>query len=173
MVDEVVADEGATNELVAWSSFLALWAVVYVSWRVGVLVDWCGLGVGVGNETGINETPLVLFAFCVGMLVCGCYTALWYTSHVTDSSKVLLWRSIKLNIPISDLKKFVKLLHNSGCLTANYQAARMETRTTKVIEASFLDTSLLHWMGEYPMLTITVRPSLSRPPHSDLRLIGV
>jgi hypothetical protein len=67
----------------------------------------------------------------------------------------LLWRSVKLNLPIKDLTKFVKFLHNSGCNLAAYDEKKLVTHEAKIIQATFQDSTLLHWLGEYPMLTIT------------------
>lgn len=99
---------------------------------------------------------MLLFLFVAAILMAGCYATMWYHSRITHASKVLLWRTVKLNLPISNIKKFVKLLHVSGCTVALYDSQKMETKESKVVDATFQDTNLLHWMGEYPMLTLQV-----------------
>jgi hypothetical protein len=54
------------------------------------------------------------------------------------------------------MKKFTKHIHNSGCTTAQYDASKMEYKDAKVVEATFLDHNMLHWLGEYPTLTLQV-----------------
>ena len=70
--------------------------------------------------------------------------------------QALLWRAITFNMPIKDMRKFTKHIHNSGCTVASYDAVKMETKTAKIVTATFLDHNLLHWLGEYPALTLQV-----------------
>jgi len=37
---------------------------------------------------GINDTPLLLFAFAVAFFMAGCYVTMWYASRLTHASKV-------------------------------------------------------------------------------------
>lgn len=67
-----------------------------------------------GPMAGINDTPMLMFCFSVAILLAGCSLILWYAGHIQRASMVLLWRSVTLNIPIIDFKKFVKLIHNNG-----------------------------------------------------------
>ena len=68
----------------------------------------------------------------------------------------LLWRAITFNRPIKDLKKFTKHIHKAGCTVASHDAVKMETKASKIVTATFLDHNLLHWLGEYPTLTLQV-----------------
>lgn len=105
---------------------------------------------------GLNDTPILMFVFFAALIAAGCYATMWYHSRITHLSKVILWRTVKLNLPIKNLKKFVKLLHVSGCSVAMYNSKKMVTKESKVVSATFRDSNLLHWMGEYPMLTLEV-----------------
>ena len=108
-----------------------------------------------GSTKGFNDAPLLLFLMCLGVFVAGCYFTVWYAGRAMHAAKGFLWRTVILNLPITDLKKFVKFLHNSGCNIAEFNATKMESHESKVVHATFQDSNLLHWMGEYPMLTIS------------------
>ena len=79
---------------------------------------------------------------------------------------------MKLNLPIKNLKKFVKMLHVSGCSVATYDSKKMATKNSKVVTATFRDSNLLHWMGEYPMLTLQVFASPQGALHGSINVLS-
>ena len=80
---------------------------------------------------------------------------------------------MKLNIPIKNIKKFVKMLHVSGCSVATYDSTKMATKDSKVVNATFRDSNLLHWMGEYPMLTLQVYTSPKGALHGSIDVLSL
>eukprot|EP00293_Proteomonas_sulcata_P008101 CAMPEP_0184306000 /NCGR_PEP_ID=MMETSP1049-20130417/15112_1 /TAXON_ID=77928 /ORGANISM="Proteomonas sulcata, Strain CCMP704" /LENGTH=136 /DNA_ID=CAMNT_0026618167 /DNA_START=20 /DNA_END=430 /DNA_ORIENTATION=+ len=79
---------------------------------------------------------------------------MWYMRSHTKATNSYLWKSIQLNLKISNMKALMKFLDSSACHTAVHNIEKTDYLDRKTISGTFLDRSFFRWYGEPPMVTI-------------------